>query len=328
MIDLIVQVTRLVKSYNGPINGQTVGNMFYGLQGMNCDCPGVVALFIELTRLIESCEGSMSEQEVSNMLYGLQRFKSSHPAVQSCLLKLAPLVQTCTEQLSAEELTNSFIGFLKLFDPSDPHIVSIFRFLQSQYDKAIRSNLTVDDARKLTRSLCLFAHFQEKKGISDEWMAEITAMKSRLDRFEQFGLIDGAASDVHHSKIQSKPSSIIERVYVEEFRRQLKNTDVTVMHRAWIDGIECNIIIIRKSNSSSSTSSSSTGNIEANIEIDGPHHKQPHKLYFTSLRDHYFQHHYGFPVLRQDVSGRMKKGDEVKEDVRRILKGLGIMKKE
>ena len=46
-------------------------------------------------------------------------------------------------------------------------------------------------------------------------MAEITAMKSRLDRFEQFGLIDGAASDVHHSKIQNKPSSNIERVYVD-----------------------------------------------------------------------------------------------------------------
>ena len=91
----------------------------------------------------------------------------------------------------------------------------------------------------LTLSLCLFAHFQEKKGISDEWMAEITAMKSRLDRFEQFGLIDRAAS----------------------------------------------VIIIRNSNSSSSTSTSSIGNIVANIEIDGPHHRQQHKQYFTSLRD-------------------------------------------
>ena len=108
--------------------------MFYGLQGMNCDCPEVLALFIELTRLIDNCEGSMSGQQVSNMLYGLQRFKSSHPAVQSCLLKLAPLVQSCSEELSTQQLANSFIGLLKLFDPSDPHIVSIFRFLQSQYD--------------------------------------------------------------------------------------------------------------------------------------------------------------------------------------------------
>jgi hypothetical protein len=151
-------------------------------------------------------------------------------------------------------------------------------------------------------------------------MAEISAMKSRLDRFKLFGLTDRAASDVHHDGIQDNPSSHIERVYVEEFRRQLKNTDVTVLHQAHIDAIECDIIIIRKSDSSSSTSSSSTGNIVANIEIDGPHHKQPHTLYFTSLRDHYFQHHYGFPVLRQDVSGRIKTLDEVKEDVRRILK--------
>ena len=225
---------------------------------MNCDCPEVIALFIELTRLIDNCEGGMDGQEVSNMLYGLQRFKSSNPVVQSCLLKLIPLVQSCTEQLSAQELTNSFIGILKLFDPSDPSIVSIFRFLQSQYDKAICSKLTVDDALMLTRSLCLFAHFQEEKGISDEWMAEITAMKSRLDRFELFRLIDRAASDVHHNGIQDNPSSNIERVYVEEFRRQLENTDVTVLHQAHIDAIECDIIIIRKSDSSSSTSSSST----------------------------------------------------------------------
>ena len=71
-------------------------------------------------------------------------------------------------------------------------------------------------------------------------MAEITAMKSRLDRFELFGLIDGAASDVHHNKFQNKPSSNIERVYVEEFRRQLKSkvTDVTVLHQFRIDGVE------------------------------------------------------------------------------------------
>ena len=181
----------------------------------------------------------------------------------------------------------------------------------------------------MTWSLCLFAHFQEKKGISDEWMAEITAMKSRLDRFEQFGLIDGAASDVHHNKIQNKPSRNIERVYVKEFQRQLRSkvTDVTVLHQFRIDGIECNIIIIRNSNeiSSTSTSTSTIGNVVGNIEIDGPHHKQQHKQYFTSLRDHYFQHHYGFPVLRQDVSGGWKSRDEVGDDVSKILKGLGIM---
>jgi len=304
--------------------------MFYGLQGMNCDCPEVVALFIELTRLIDNCEGSMSGQQVSNMLFGLQRFKSLHPTVQSCLLKLAPLVQSCSEQLSAQQLAMSLIGLLKLFDPSDPHIVSIFRFLQSQYDKAICSNLTVDDAQTLTRSLCLFAHFQEKKGISDEWMVEITAMKNRLDRFEQFGLIDGAASDVHHNKIQNKSSSNIERLYVEEFRRQLKSklTDVTMLHQACIDGIECDVLIIRNSNAISRTSSSSIGDVVANIEIDGPHHNQQHTLYFTSLRDHYFQYHYGFPVLRQDLSGGWKSRDEVRDDVSKILKGLGIMKEE
>jgi hypothetical protein len=161
-------------------------------------------------------------------------------------------------------------------------------------------------------------------------MAEIIAMKSRLDRFEQFGLIDRAASDVHHNKIQNKPSSNIVRVYVEEFRRQLESklTDKTVLYQSRIDGIECNIIIIRNSHEISSTSTSSIGDVVANIEIDGPHHKHQHRQYFTSLRDHYFQHHYGFPVLRQDISGGWKRRDGVRDDVSRILKGLGIMKEE
>ena len=79
-------------------------------------------------------------------------------------------------------------------------------------------------------------------------------------------------------------------------------------------------------NITNTTSTFSIGNILANIEIDGPHHNQPHKQFLTSLRYHYFQHHYGFPVLRQDVSGGWKRRDEVRDDVSKILKGLGIMK--
>jgi hypothetical protein len=117
---------------------------------------------------------------------------------------------------------------------------------------------------------------------------------------------------------------------VEEFRRQLKSklTDVTMLHQGCIDGIECDVLIIRNSNAISRTSSSSIGDVVANIEIDRPHHNQQHKLYFTSLRDHYFQYHYGFPVLRQDVSGGWKSRDEVRDDVSKILKELGIMKEE
>jgi len=79
-------------------------------------------------------------------------------------------------------------------------------------------------------------------------------------------------------------------------------------------------------NITNTTSTSGIGNILANIEIDGTHHNQQHKQFLTSLRDHYFQHHYGFPVLRQDVSGGLKRRDEVRDEVSKILKGLGIMK--
>ena len=53
---------------------------------------------------------------------------------------------------------------------------------------------------------------------------------------------------------------------------QLKSklTDVTILYHFRIDGIKCNIIIIRNSNSSSSSSTSSCGigDVVANIEID------------------------------------------------------------
>jgi len=77
-------------------------------------------------------------------------------------------------------------------------------------------------------------------------------------------------------------------------------------------------------NLTNTTSTSGIGDVVANIEIDGPHHNQPHKQFLTSLRDHYF----GFPVLRQDVSDGWKRRDEVRDDVSKILKGLGIMKEE
>jgi len=73
-------------------------------------------------------------------------------------------------------------------------------------------------------------------------------------------------------------------------------------------------------NITNTTSTFSIGNILANIEIDGPHHNQQHRQYFISLPYHYFQHHYGFPVLRQDVSCGWKRRDEVRDDVRGIRK--------
>ena len=39
-----------------------------------------------------------------------------------------------------------------------------------------------------------------------------------------------------------------------------------------------------------------------NIEIDGPHHKQPKKLHYTQLRDEYFRQRHGVSVRRVDVS--------------------------
>ena len=62
----------------------------------------------------------------------------------------------------------------------------------------------------------------------------------------------------------------ISRGYMWKGILKSKLTDVTILHHFRIDGIECNIIIIRNSNSSSSSSTSSCGigDVVANIELD------------------------------------------------------------
>ena len=49
--------------------------MLYGLQGMKNDCPEVIELLTELTRLVKTCNEPFKTQEVSMMLYGLQGMK-------------------------------------------------------------------------------------------------------------------------------------------------------------------------------------------------------------------------------------------------------------
>jgi hypothetical protein len=87
--------------------------------------------------------------------------------------------------------------------------------------------------------------------------------------------------------------------------------------------MECDLIITMKKKKSSPTSdhpiittttnSNNTNNsnnnsyrnsqtIVVNIEIDGPHHKQPKKLQYTRLRDEYFRQRHGVSVRRVDVA--------------------------
>ena len=68
--------------------------------------------------------------------------------------------------------------------------------------------------------------------------------------------------------------------------------------------------------------------IVVNIEIDGPHHKQPKTLHYTRLRDEYFRQHHGISIRRVDASSSSSaaaasmRRDGSKKHVVEILMGI------
>ena len=119
--------------------------------------------------------------------------------------------------------------------------------------------------------------------------------------------------------------SKIEELYLKEFQLALQNTPYEVWSQAYLDGMECDLIITMKKKKSSPTcdhpiiittnsniNSNSYHNsqtIVVNIEIDGPHHKKPKKLQYTLLRDEYFRQRHGVSVRRVDASSSSSRSD-------------------
>jgi len=94
-----------------------------------------------------------------------------------------------------------------------------------------------------------------------------------------------------------------------------------------MDDMECDMIITEVKSTptscdcDSTNSYHSTQSIVANIEIDGPHHKQPKKLQYTEFRDEFFRQPHGVSVRRVDVSrGNGSKKHHVAEGILKELK--------
>ncbi len=140
------------------------------------------------------------------------------------------------------------------------------------------------------------------------------------------------------------PISKIEELYLKEFQLALQNTTYEVWSQAYLDGMECDLIITMKpsatcdhpitiNNNSNNNSYHNSQTIVVNIEIDGPHHKQPKKLQYTRLRDEYFRQHHGVSIRRVDVassssssSSLRRRDGSKKQHVAEIV--MGILKKE
>ena len=200
----------------------------------------------------------------------------------------------------------------------------------------------------LTSHVCLFIDRIQHNGsvISSQLSAELIEMRHRLEPLRMLGLTttnDDCDDDDVDDDVDSRISKI-EELYLKEFQLALQNTPYEVWSQAYLDGMECDLIITMKSsptcdhpiiiftnNNNNSNSYHNSQTIVVNIEIDGPHHKQPKKLQYTRLRDEYFRQRHGVSVRRVDASSssssssRRRDGSK-KQHVAEIV--MGILKEE
>jgi len=71
-----------------------VGNMIYGLKGMSCDHPEVIYLIVQVTRLVKSYNGPLTGQHVRMMIYGLQGLASDRVEVLDLIKEVTRLVES------------------------------------------------------------------------------------------------------------------------------------------------------------------------------------------------------------------------------------------
>jgi hypothetical protein len=83
----------------------------------------------------------------------------------------------------------------------------------------------------------------------------------------------------------------------------------------------CDHSITTNNNNNNSNSYHNSQTIVVNIEIDGPHHKQPKKLQYTRLRDEYVRQRHGV----SSSSSRRRDGSK-KQHVAELV--MGILKEE
>ncbi len=87
------------------LGAQAVGNMLYGLKGMKSDSPEVIDLLTELTQLVKTCTEPLNSQEVSMMLNGLQGMSSDCSEVIDLLRELTQSVKSSEPQTDSSGIS-------------------------------------------------------------------------------------------------------------------------------------------------------------------------------------------------------------------------------
>ena len=309
VIELLKVMTRLAKTCTEDLDAQAVGMMFLGLKSMSSDNPEVIELLKVMTKLAQTCKQDLSAQNVGNMIYGMQGMSSNKPEVIELLKVLTEQAKTCDEDLDAQAISNALFGLISLFDESNISIMDIFRFLQSHYRRTISETEASSSFDDAMMLTSTVCYF--------DYFLRKKGVSEQLSRElldMKTGLERLELLGLKAGKASSKVSSS-EKLYVDLFRKALeKNSRYEMNHQWHIDGIECDIIII----------DSSQGNIVANIEIDGVYHSEPRKQRLTKLRDEYLTDHHRIRVVRMHAKMVRENQEIVDTDVKRVLKDLDI----
>jgi hypothetical protein len=128
VLQLLSALIPLLKSCEGQLSGQNVGNALYGLRNMSSDHPEVLRLLSVLASLQRSRDGKLSGQEVGNALYGLRNMSSDHPELLQLLSALIPLVKSCEGKLSGQNIGNALYG-LQNMSSDHPELLQLLSAL-------------------------------------------------------------------------------------------------------------------------------------------------------------------------------------------------------
>jgi hypothetical protein len=120
---LLSRLAESVQSCIEPFTSRNVGNALYGLQRMSCDDPEVLSLVTALVPKVQDCVESLNSQEIGNALYGLQGMRSNSREVRQLIAALVPKVQKCEGRFTAQTVGNALYGLQGM--SSDDHEVGL-----------------------------------------------------------------------------------------------------------------------------------------------------------------------------------------------------------
>ena len=109
-------VTQLIKaiSQGKQLSPKNIGNLCYGLAGLDGKSGTTKALVNALTRKIQDSDATLDAQAIANACFGLKNLDGSHDSTKALVHALATKVLASRAQLKAQAIGNACYGLQQL----------------------------------------------------------------------------------------------------------------------------------------------------------------------------------------------------------------------